>query len=88
MQGSCHLRSALGGSAKRIRAGRGPMLIRLAILCSDLNFKQPEPKPSLRAQRSNPSYRTKKEWIASLTLAMTTKHTFAISRRDSPEFCL
>jgi hypothetical protein len=29
------------------------------------------PQPSLRVQRSNPSCRAKKEWIASLALAMT-----------------
>jgi hypothetical protein len=46
--------------------------------------------PSLRAQRSNPSRRAKKEWIASsqLLLAMTLiGQKSAFSRRDSPEVC-
>jgi hypothetical protein len=34
-------------------------------LISDSVFKQPRFKPSLRAKRSNPSFRAKKEWIAS-----------------------
>src|SRR6266850_7069805 len=48
-----------------------------------------DPPPSLRAKRSNPFflYAAKMDCFASL--AMTSKHTFAISRRDAPEvLCL
>src|SRR5882762_4890689 len=48
-----------------------------------------DPPPSLRAKRSNPFflYAAKMDCFASL--AITSKHTFAISRRDAPEvLCL
>jgi hypothetical protein len=47
-------------------------------------------RPSLRAQRSNPALKRRKEsWIASSLslLAMTTRHTSAFSRRHASELC-
>src|SRR5216684_8822749 len=42
--------------------------------------------PSLRAQRSNPSFAEAMDCFAAL--AMTSKRTFATSRRDAPEALL
>ena len=48
------------------------------------------PTPSLRAKRSNPLRRAKKEWIASSLslLAMTLEYDSAFPRRSAPELCL
>jgi hypothetical protein len=78
------------GNPSGVRAGRGPMLIRACDSVFGFEFQTARIKTVI-ASDSEAIHRAAGKvrvdcFVVSL-LAMTAEHTFAISRRDSPEFC-